>query len=329
MTQSIFPDCFVFNGDADGLISQHLMELSGISPSMRVTGLKREIVLLEQLPYLETANIHVFDISLETNRAGLIRLLKNPRINVIWFDHHEAGEIPASPNLRTRILNIPGTCTALLVHATLPDSDPRWAAMASFGDNIPEAGEALVRPLKMKGFEISLLREAGVLLNYNAYGESEADVLFQPLEVAGRLSAFRDPLEFVRESGLFESLRQQFREDESRALEIVPDEQRNRARIYQLPPEPWVRRFGATFVNRLARENPALALAVLHPLKDGSYQVSIRAPRTRETAVPLASDLAREFPTGGGRALAAGINRLAPNAVPEFNRKFFDRYSSF
>ncbi len=319
------PTFFVFNGDADGLISQHLMMLSGVEPTLRVTGLKRQIVLLERLPPLENANLHVFDISLDANRAALDRLLEKPGIRVAWFDHHEPGSLPVSPQFQAHILNARGTCTALLVHAAIRGSDPRWAAMAAFGDNIPEAAEALLRSAGASDDEASALREAGELMNYNAYGEDESDVLFHPDSVAERLIPFRDPLEFIRDGGLFDSLRRQFREDEIQARGLAPHRERNSARLYLLPAAPWARRLGATFANRAVRENPGMAVSVLHPLKDGSYQVSIRSPRGREH-FPAASDLAREFPGGGGRTLAAGINRLEAADLGRFEQRFFDFY---
>ncbi len=327
MNRSQISVCFVFNGDADGLISQHLMGLSGVIPTLRVTGLKREIKLLERLPsLLDVADVYVFDISLDVNRGELTPLLEKPGVRVTWFDHHEAGILPVSERLKTHIFNGRGTCTAFLVHAALPGSDPRWAAMAAFGDNVPEAAEALMLPLKAAAAEAALLREAGELLNYNAYGESPADVLFQPLHIAERLSAFRDPLEFIRESGFFGPLRLQFQEDESQSQRLLPMAERDSARIYLLPSAPWARRFAGTFANRLSRENPTVALAILHPLSDVSCQVSIRAPRARSGTIPLASDLAREFPTGGGRALAAGINRLPSSGLSVFERRFFEVY---
>ena len=282
MNQSSTPACFVFNGDADGLISQHLMGLSGISPSLRITGLKREIVLLERIPPLKTANIYVFDISLESNRSGLLRLLENPEIRITWFDHHESGNLPVSPRLKTHIFNTRGTCSALIVHGEVPGSDRRWAAMAAFGDNVPEAAEALLRPKRISESETALLREAGELLNYNAYGETEEDVLFQPIKIAELLSPFRDPLAFIHESGIFKPLRNQFREDEREVQNLLPHEEKGLARIYHLPAKPWARRLGASYVNRMARENPKMAVAILHlhriwrrnfpPVEDGLWR---------------------------------------------------------
>jgi hypothetical protein len=106
---------------------------------------------------------------------------------------------------------------------------------------------------------------------------------------------------------------------------LSPVETRDGASLYTLPAEPWARRLGSTFANRVALADPARAVAVLHPLRDGSFQVSVRAPRGR-TDAPPASALAAEFPSGGGRALAAGINRLGAGDVAAFARRFFEIY---
>jgi hypothetical protein len=319
---------FVFNGDADGIISQHLAKISGVEPAIRVTGLKRDLKLLARLPAsLASAplELHVFDINLRDNLPDLLRLLENPATTVRWHDHHEPGEIPESPRFKPRIVTARGTCTALLVHADSPAADPRWAAMAAFGDNIPEAAEALLRPLGLHPIEVRELCEAGELVNYNAYGEDENDVLFQPLEVAERMAPFAKADDFIRRSGLIQPLRDQFRDDMEKMGAFSADEARPGASLYRLPDAAWARRLGSTFANRAALADPGRAIAALHPLRGGSFQVSIRAPRGRADAA-AASALASEFPSGGGRALAAGINRLEAADVDRFARRFFEVY---
>jgi hypothetical protein len=316
---------FVFNGDADGIISQHIAGLSGLRPDLRITGLKRDIRLLERVPPREGLDITVFDINLDTNRAALETLLALPDATLSWYDHHEPGIIPDSPRLKTRILNTRGVCSALLAHAAFPGADPRWAAMAAFGDNLPEAARALLAPLALPESEIEALREAGELINYNSHGETPADVLFQPLEVAERMAAFREAGGFLRESGFVEPLRAQLSADRIAMGALAPEAERGRARFYRLPAEAWARRLGSTHASGLALAHPDRAFAFAHPLRDGAYQVSIRAPRGDGGAAP-ASALALEFPTGGGRALAAGINRLPRDEVDAFVRRFFEIY---
>lgn len=319
---------FAFNGDSDGIIAQHLAKISGIEPDLRITGLKRDLKLLGRLPPSVASgalDLRVFDINLRDNLPEVLRLLENPSVTIRWHDHHEPGEIPVSPRLTARIVTARGTCTALLAHADHPGADPRWAAMAAYGDNIPEAAEALLKPLALHPIETRELCEAGELINYNAYGESEADVLFHPLEVAERMAAYTKADDFIRHSGLIQPLREQFEDDRKNMGGLVADEARPGASLYRLPDAAWARRLGSTFANRAALADPARAVAVLHPLADGSFQVSVRAPRGRADAA-AASSLASEFPSGGGRALAAGINRLDPADVPRFARRFFEVY---
>ena len=57
-------------------------------------------------------------------------------------------------------------------------------------------------------------------------------------------------------------------------------------------------------------------------MDDGAYRVSIRAPLTTKSG---ADELCREFPTGGGRAAAAGINRLE---AADYDR-FVERFHSY
>jgi hypothetical protein len=316
---------FVFNGDADGIISQHIARLSGLEPDLRVTGLKREIRLLQDLPDAD-ATLYVFDVSLDANRAGLERHLARAGTRIFWYDHHEPGLIPDSPRLKTRILNTRGTCTALLAHAAFPGADARWAGMAAFGDNLPEAGRALLGPLALPEAEIEALREAGELINYNSHGETPEDVLFQPLAVAERMADFTDAGVFLRESGFIEPLRAQLEADREEMGNLASESESGRAAFYRLPAAPWARRIGSTYASALALENPGRAFAFAHPLRGGDYQVSIRAPRGDAGAAP-ASALALEFSTGGGRALAAGINRLPASEVEAFTRRFFATYA--
>jgi hypothetical protein len=52
---------------------------------------------------------------------------------------------------------------------------------------------------------------------------------------------------------------------------------------------------------------------------DGSYVASVRAPLSVRRD---ADRLCRQFPTGGGRSGAAGINALAHRQLPDFLRAF-------
>jgi hypothetical protein len=55
----------------------------------------------------------------------------------------------------------------------------------------------------------------------------------------------------------------------------------------------------------------------------GHYVVSVRAPLINRTG---ADELCRQFPTGGGRKAAAGINVLPADRLPDFIRAFYTIY---
>ena len=67
--------------------------------------------------------------------------------------------------------------------------------------------------------------------------------------------------------------------------------------------------------NELANRHPDKACAIVTETAGGSYLVSIRAPLHNRTG---ADEVARRFPTGGGRKAAAGINELPAERLEEF-----------
>jgi len=83
----------VFNGDADGLCA--LTQLRNAQPreAQLITGVKRDINLLEKVQAGPGSKVTVLDVSLDKNRAGLERALA-AGADVLYCDHHFAGEIP-------------------------------------------------------------------------------------------------------------------------------------------------------------------------------------------------------------------------------------------
>ena len=65
----------VCNGDADGLCAALQWRLHRQAPARLVTGLKREIALLERVQAQAGDEVSVFDLSMQRNRAALLRLL--------------------------------------------------------------------------------------------------------------------------------------------------------------------------------------------------------------------------------------------------------------
>jgi hypothetical protein len=304
----------VFNGDADGLCALQQLRLAEPADSVLVTGVKRDIALLERVRAGADDLVTVLDISLDTNRAALVRLLK-AGARVRYFDHHFAGEIPTHPQLECRIDTSPLVCTSALVDRELGGQHRSWAAVAAYGDGLPALGAQLAAQCGLPQPDAERLARLGEGLNYNSYGESVADLHLDPAELALALRPYRDPLEFAAQSHAYPRLSRGFDEDMRRAALLRPEFDTPVAAMFILPDAPWARRIIGAFANRVARDSPERAHAILLPNSGGGYTVSVRAP----VANPVGADaLCRQFPSGGGRNAAAGINHLPRQEVQRF-----------
>jgi hypothetical protein len=306
----------IFNGDADGLCALQQLHRATPYESELVTGVKRDIALLDRVEARAGDSITVLDISLDTNRAGLMRVLE-AGARVRWFDHHFAGEIPRHAALEAHIDISPEVCTSALIDRHLGGRFRRWATAAAFGDNLPALGRTLAAQCGCTAEQATALEQLGELLNYNGYGESLDDLHFHPADLFRALSGFDDPLEFVARSEAFARLRDGHAEDLSHAGAVLPWREGPGTLVLVLPDAGWSRRMTGPLANRWAQGNPDRALAVCTPRSDGCYTVSIRAPMSRPTG---AVRLAREF-GGGGREAAAGINALPPSELDRFAQR--------
>jgi len=308
----------VFNGDADGLCAVHQYRLAHPADSVLVTGVKRDIKLLERVDAASGDHVSVFDISLDSNRPALERLLQSGA-EVVYFDHHYAGEIPRHAALHATIDTAPDICSALLVDRVLRGRFRLWAIVAAFGDNLDETGRRLAAEQGLADADSRLLARLGECLNYNGYGDAIADLHIAPEQLYGELRPYASPLEFAIESASFAMLEQGMAADLAHLPTLRPERESGSGALYVLPDAPWSRRVSGVFANRLARGAPDRAHAVLTPDPHGTYTVSVRAPRSQPSG---ADALCRRFPNGGGRAAAAGINRLATIEVEAFAAAF-------
>ena len=120
---------YAFNGDADGLCALQQLRLADPSSSeteVLVTGVKRDIALLERVRGSLGDQCTVLDVSLDVNRAGLLALLR-AGVSVRYFDHHFAGEVPGHALLEAHIDLGPSACTSLIVDRYLDGRARRWA----------------------------------------------------------------------------------------------------------------------------------------------------------------------------------------------------------
>ncbi|MDF1613757.1 acetyltransferase [Desulfurivibrio dismutans] len=314
--------CFdVFNGDADGICALHQLRLASPRPGARlVSGVKRDIALLARVVAEAAparAEVTVLDISLDRNREALEQLL--PACRVLYVDHHHAGDIPEHTHLEAHINPDPELCTSLIVDQLLDGRFRPWAVAAAFGDNLHGPARRAAISLGLDEKKTAALRELGELFNYNGYGASVTDLHFDPVELYRAVSGYTDPWEFCHRSPVLAILRQGFHDDLEQARSVAPWQETPAGRVWRLPDQSWARRVSGVFANELARANPEQAHALLVESADGSFLVSVRAPLARPRG---ADTLCRAFPTGGGRAGAAGINVLPPDQLGDFRRAF-------
>jgi hypothetical protein len=293
----------VFNGDADGIGALLQLRLAAPMESTLVTGVKRDIALLERVAGQRGDSVTVLDVSVASNRDALLGLLERG-VTVEYFDHHFAGELPAQAGANFHIDTSPGVCTGIIVDRVLAGRHRIWAVVAAFAGT-----------LGLDAAGLDQLRDLGECIAYNAYGDTEADLLVHPAELYRRLLRCIDPFRFMRTDPAFGEISETRHVDLELARRTRPLQTLAGATIYALPDAAWSRRVRGAFGNELANASPSRAHAILTPNAQGGYTVSVRAPHATGTG---ADALCRQFPTGGGRARAAGVNHLPSDQVQEF-----------
>jgi hypothetical protein len=167
------------------------------------------------------------------------------------------------------------------------------------------------------------LEELGIYINYNGYGPTMEDLHFKPEALYRTLYEADQPLAFVHESADFVKLREGYREDMSLAAALQPLRMSDSSAIFVMPDQAWARRVSGVYSNDLATANPRRGHAVLTEKENGNYLVSVRAPLSNKQG---AAELCMKFPTGGGRAGAAGINDLPQEMLAGFIEEFERTY---
>jgi hypothetical protein len=307
-----------FNGDCDGLCA--LQQLR-VSDAILITGVKRDIDLVRRVEARADDEVTILDVSFDVNRAAVLRLLEIGA-RVRYFDHHHAGDLPRHPRLQAFIDTSPRVCTSVLVDRYLNGAHRPWAVVGAFGDNLDETARTLAAELDLPEMKVAVLRELGVALNYNAYGETPEDLYFAPGVLHERLRNYEHPLDFAFQDIAFAQLREGYKTDMAFGTQVKPHTESPHAALYLLPDEKWARRVSGVLASSLARKAPSKACAVVLPVKEG-FQVSVRAPLDRPQG---AAALCRGFPTGGGREGAAGINQLPAADLDRFAARFLEHF---
>lgn len=309
----------VFNGDADGIFALHQLRLAApVDSGELITGVKRDIGLLNRIAEVKSSTICVFDISMDKNSDALTSLLERDN-SVLYIDHHFAGEIPASDRLKHHIEPSAQTCTSLIVNTLIEGRYARWAVCGAFGDNLHEQATELAQRYGVNEEEVKILQAIGEYFNYNGYGAKTEDLHFHPADLYRAVIPYTDPLRFYESTDIVGRLSVGYDQDMARAAEYRNLSKEGPHRLYHFPGESWARRIAGVFSNMKARENRDGAHAIIVENDDTTLQVSVRAPLS---AKKDADTLCRQFPTGGGRAAAAGINHLPVHMLDEFISSF-------
>jgi hypothetical protein len=312
----------VFNGDADGICALHQLRLAEPVESTLVTGVKRDINLLKRVDAEKGDKVTVLDISLDKNREGLNRLL-DVGAEVLYFDHHFAGDIPEHNNLETHIDTDANMCSSLLMNAYLHGKYLTWAVTATFGDNLFNAAENAAGPLNLTVDQLEELKLLGTCINYNGYGATLDDLIYTPDALYRLIEPYADPFDFIQNEAGYQTLLNGYYDDVAQAKSIQPEYTSETHALYILPNAKWARRMSGVFANQLAQDNPNRAHAMLTQQSDGGFLVSVRAPLNNKTG---ADELCRQFDTGGGRKAAAGINHLPEADYERFMKAFIEAF---
>ncbi len=301
----------VFNGDADGLCALQQLRLDDPQDSVLVTGTKRDNALLKRVPAQTGDLVTALDIALPGNRDALVTLLARG-VHVRYVDHHEPGEVPASPLLELTVDTSPTVCTSALADRLIDGRQRPWAVVGCFGDNMAGTATRLADTLDLDEARRARWQELGECLNYNAYGLSEDDLVYRPADLYRALAPYADPDRFIAQEPHFERLRQARSADLAQALACPAEPLGRSAMLHRLPDAAWARRVSGSFANQVLNADPTRAHAIATVRPDGALQLSLRLPAG---SMASAHELVRPF-GGGGRRGAAGIDALAEADLP-------------
>ncbi|MCB2426645.1 DHH family phosphoesterase [Methylophaga pinxianii] len=314
----------IFNGDADGICALVQLRLAEPRASELVTGIKREINLLKNVQATAGDKLTVLDISMEKNTKDLLRLLDSGA-EVFYADHHQPGEIPQHKALSAHIDMAATTCTSLIIDKYLKGQFHHWAITAAYGDNLTTVADGLADKAGLSALQREELSSLGIYLNYNGYGANTEDLLFHPAELFKQCVAYSSPFDFIHENrAAYEKLSTGYNEDMRAGLTIEPKYQTQKLAVICLPDEKWARRVSGVLGNELANQFPDRAHAIVTVKDAEHYLVSLRAPNSNRSG---ADKVAGQFPTGGGRKAAAGINSLPKSQLDQLIEVMENQYA--
>ncbi|MEC8996876.1 MAG: DHH family phosphoesterase [Candidatus Thermoplasmatota archaeon] len=313
----------VFNGDTDGIFAWHQLRLTHPRDATLITGVKRDVGLVGRVEAGEGDMVTVLDVSHAKNRKDVQRLLDSGAI-VEYFDHHDPGKLIDHPNITYHINTEPNVSTGLIVNSHVGGQNCLWSIATAFGDNHMDLAMNMTKSENLSGEQTTLLKQIGLVVNYNSYGQTAGDLFFPPEEIAEATKACGlDIFSFTKQSDIFSTLLENFSADMSSAVCQEPYSISDNAVIYTLPNEAWTHRVMGAFSNHLVSSNKDLACAIAVLNSDGTYRISVRSSINNPYG---AGNLCKKF-RGGGREKAGGVNNLVASELDTF-KKEFDRIFS-
>lgn len=313
----------IFNGDADGIIALLQCRLAQPKKSTLVTGIKRDINLVAKIEVNAEDSLTVLDVSMAKNRGALETAL-NKGVKIFYADHHQSGNIPDNENLDAHIDLDANTCTALIIDNLLDGRFHLWAITAAYGDNLIVRADDLADKASLDAEQKNALKELGTLINYNGYGAKVDDLHIHPADLYTALLDYPSPFDVLEDKDSpFYTLQKAYQEDMDKALTVDAMHSNNMLSVFELPDDAASRRISGVYGNWLANQVPDSAHAVLTQNGDNTYTVSLRAPLNNKQG---ASAICSQFPTGGGREAAAGINALPSSELTLFIQKVESYY---
>ena len=307
----------VCNGDADGLCAVVQWRLNDPQEARLITGLKRDIELLERVQAVRGDTLLVCDISMQRNLQPLLRLL-SLGVSVRYFDHHQVDELPVHPLLASHLDFAGNTCTSLLMNQHLGGKFQGWALVGAYGDNLAGVADDLAVAMGLSLDERQRLKSLGEAINYNAYGDTTRDVFIRPEHLYEKLVSYADPLHFLASEPVAQELQVLKTKDLNHAQAVAPYFEDAHVRIFVWPDAPWSRRVSGSYSNAMAAAQPRHAHALLRRTPAGDFLVSVRAPLFFPVG---AADFCRRF-GGDGRSGAAGIDHLPADQLLDFVAAF-------
>ena len=308
----------VFNGDTDGIFAWHQLRLAHPRDATLITGVKRDVGLVGRVEAGEGDQVTVLDVSHAKNRKDVQRLLDSGAM-VEYFDHHDPGELIEHPNLTYHINTEPNVSTGLIVNSHVSGKNRLWSIATAFGDNHMDLAMNMAKSENLNEEQTTLLKQIGLVVNYNSYGQTADDLFFPPEEIAEATKACgSDIFRFTEQSDIFPKLLENFEKDMSTASCQEPYSISDKAVFYTLPNEGWTHRVMGSFSNHLVSSNKDLACAIAVLNSDGTYRISVRSSINNPYG---AGDLCKKF-GGGGREKAGGVNNLDASELDNFKEEF-------